>query len=245
MPNWVRNVVTVSKDTMNKIKEKYFTDGILDFNKVIPMPKTLNLTDGSVTENAIYYAFLQKDKEKQAEIINILSKKEEFIYENYWEMIKHYKHNGNFKDIYQYAKRFIPDEEARKLNITSLEELGDTYINNIKEYGSPTWYDWCSEKWGTKWGVSKFSCNETTMIFDTAWATPEPIFERISKEFPNNLIEVKYADECYANYNNGILKFKNGLEDVKDELDEEFAESVWNERFDSEVTKDIVDEMFD
>ena len=83
------------------------------------------------------------------------------------------------------------------------------------------------------------------MIFDTAWATPEPIFERISKEFPNNLIEVKYADECYANYNNGILKFKNGLEDVKDELDEEFAESVWNERFDSEVTKDIVDEMFD
>ncbi len=246
MPNWVRNVVTVSEDTMNKIKEKYFTNGILDFNKIIPMPKTLNLTDGSITEEAIYYAFLQKDKGKQDEIIKILSEKKEFMYDNYWDKLKEYNANGNFQDVYQKAKRFIPDEEEKKLNITSLEELGDTYINNIKEYGSTTWYDWCIEKWGTKWGVAEFSHNETTMIFDTAWATPEPIFEKMSKDFPNNLIEVKYADECYANYNNGILTFKNGLEDSKEELDEEFAAEVWSKKIENkEEQKDITDEMFD
>lgn len=228
MPNWVRNVVTVSEDTMNKIKEKYFTNGILDFNKIIPMPKTLNLTDGSITEEAIYYAFLQKDKGKQDEIIKILSEKKEFMYDNYWDKLKEYNANGNFQEVYQKAKRFIADEEASKLNITSLEQLGDTYINNIKEYGSPTWYDWCVENWGTKWGVAGFSYNETTMIFDTAWVTPEPIFEKMSKELPNDLIEVKYADECYANYNNGILTFKNGLEDSKEELDEDFAAEVWS-----------------
>ncbi|WP_300924923.1 hypothetical protein [uncultured Clostridium sp.] len=246
MPNWVRNVVTVSKDTMNKIKEKYFENGILDFNKIIPIPKTLELTEGSITDVAIYYALLQKNENKQYEIIKALSKKEDYIYNNYWNKIKHYKSNGDFKDIYQKAKKFIPDEEARKLNITSLEQLGDTYINNIIKYGSTTWYDWCIENWGTKWGVSEFSCNETTMIFDTAWATPEPIFEKISKELPNALIEVQYADECYSNYNNGILILKDGLEDHKEELDEDFAAEVWSKIIkDEREQKDITDEMFD
>lgn len=44
MPNWVKNIVRTSEDTMKNIKEKYFTDGILDFNKIIPMPKSLELT---------------------------------------------------------------------------------------------------------------------------------------------------------------------------------------------------------
>ena len=83
MPNWVRNVVTVSKDTMNKIKEKYFENGILDFNKIIPIPKTLELTEGSITDVAIYYALLQKNENKQYEIIKALSKKEDYIYNNY------------------------------------------------------------------------------------------------------------------------------------------------------------------
>lgn len=245
MPNWVRNVVKVSEDTMNKIKEKYFTDGKLDFNKVIPMPKTLDLTDGSITEYAIYYAFLQKDREKQREIIDILSKKEEYMYENYWDKIRNYRDRGDFKDIEQYAKGFIPNDEARKLNIFSLEKLGDTYINNVKEYGSPTWYDWCCDNWGTKWGACRFSCDKTTMIFDTAWATPEPIFERISKEFPDNLIELKYADECYGNENNGILLFNNGLESEKIKTSRKFYNSVWCESIENEIDKDIADEMFD
>lgn len=29
MPNYVKNIVTVSEETMNKIKEKYFKGGIL------------------------------------------------------------------------------------------------------------------------------------------------------------------------------------------------------------------------
>ena len=79
------------------------------------------------------------------------------------------------------------------------------------QYGCTSWYNWRIENWGTKWGVSEFSCNRTTMIFETAWATPEPIFEKLSEEFPNDYIEVKYADECYSNYNNGQIIYKEGL----------------------------------
>ena len=71
MPNWVKNVVTVSEDTMNKIKEKYFVNGELDFNKIIPMPKSLELVEGSITEQSIYYSILKKDEEKRKEIIEL------------------------------------------------------------------------------------------------------------------------------------------------------------------------------
>ena len=147
------------------------------------------------------------------------------------------------KDIERYAKDYVPDDIAKSLGIDSLEKLGDTYINNIKQYGHASWYEWCIEKWGTKWAVSRFSCDKTTMIFETAWSTPEPIFEKLSEEFPDDYIELKYADECYSNYNNGQLTFKDGLIDANMELDEDFAVEVWDEEIE-EGEKDITDDMF-
>lgn len=234
MPNWVRNVVTVSEDTMNKIKEKYFTEGALDFEKICPMPKTLNLEEGSITERAIYYAITQKNEEKRNEIFNLLNKTESILDKSYWAKLKRYIDSGKFNNIEEYAKKYEPDDLAIELGINTFEELGDTYINNIKQYGHVSWYDWCIENWGTKWGVIRFSCDKNTMIFDTAWSTPEPIFEKLSKEFPDDYIELKYADECYSNYNNGQLTFKNGLLGESIELDEDFAAEVWNETLDNE-----------
>lgn len=245
MPNWVKNIVTVSEDTMNKIKEKYFTDGVLEFNKVIPMPKTLELTDGSITNIAIYYAYICKDGENKKKIENILKDATTFSYKNYWEEIQRYKELGHFNNIYKEANEYEPDEEARQLNLNTLEELGDMYIHNIKEYGVTTWYNWCVDNWGTKWEPDDFACNKTTMIFCTAWATPEPIFEKLSEEFPNEYIEVKYADECYSNYNNGMMSYKNGIENYETELDEDFAAEVWDEEIIKEDEKDITDEMLD
>ena len=234
MPNWVRNVVTVSEDTMNKIKEKYFTEGVLDFEKINPMPKTLNLEEGSITERAIYYSFLQKKEEEKDEIINLLSKTEAILDKNYWAKLKRYIEAGRFENIEKYAKDYKPDAFALELGINTFEELGDTYINNIRQYGHISWYDWCVENWGTKWGVSRFSCDKNTMIFETAWSTPEPIFEKLSEEFPDDYIDLKYADECYSNYNNGQLIFKDGLIDANIELDEDFAAEVWDEFLENE-----------
>ena len=64
---------------MTKIKEKYFENGILDFNKIIPMPKTLNLTSGGITEIAVFYALCQKDSNTQKEICELLKNKEEYM----------------------------------------------------------------------------------------------------------------------------------------------------------------------
>ena len=168
MPNWVKNIVRTSDETMQKIKEKYFTEGSLDFNKIIPMPKSLQLTRGSITDMAIFYAFMKKDSKEQLEIAEILKNKEDFIYGNYLNKIKHYYDLGHFKNIEESAKKYFPEDVARELNIKTLEELGDAYISNIKNYDSDTWYDWSIENWGTKWNSSRCSYDNNTIIFETA-----------------------------------------------------------------------------
>lgn len=246
MPNWVKNIVRTSEETMTKIKEKYFTNGVLDFNKIIPMPKTLELTEGSITEAAIFYSFTKKDERERKEIVELLKNKDETFYKNYWDKLKHYYDLGHFKDIEQKARTYIPEDIAKELNIKTLEELGDTYIKNIKDYGSTTWYDWCVENWGTKWDASRCKSDQNTIIFETAWATPEPIFEKLSEEFPNDVIQVEYADECYSNNNNGKLYYQYGICFDSIELGENFATEVWDEEIENnESEKDITDEMFD
>lgn len=72
MPNYVKNIVTVSEETMNKIKEKYFKMGILSFEKIIPMPKRLHLIDGYITDASIYYTWSKKSEIERKEITKIL-----------------------------------------------------------------------------------------------------------------------------------------------------------------------------
>lgn len=242
MPNWVKNIVTVSKSTMLEIKEKYFTDGELDFNKIIPMPSSLDLTEGSITDASIFYAYSRKDKKTQEKIKEILENINDDYYGDYWKKINNFNNDNYIRKVENIAKSFDPKKDAEGLNINTLEELGDIYLKNIEDYGAATWYDWRIKNWGTKWEVSRFICNDTTMIFETAWSTPEPIFYKLSKKFPDAIIEVRFADECFSNYNNGYIKYNNGIIENKYELDEDFSAKVWNEELES---KDITDEMFD
>ncbi len=81
------------------------------------------------------------------------------------------------------------------------------------------------------------------MIFETAWSIPEPIFKKLSEEFPNDFIEIEFADEDVYSDNNGKIIYQDGLATISSNLGEEFAMEIWNKKLDNE--KDIVDEMFD
>ncbi len=244
MPNYVKNIVTVSEETMNKIKEKYFKGGILSFDKIILMPKRLNLVDGSITDASIFYSWSKKSEIEKQNICKILKNYKVDFYPNYWEKIKECQKRGHFKDINKYAKNYKVSDVEKELDIHNLEELGDAYINNIKQYGYVTWYEWSINNWGTKWDVYEdFKCNERTMIFETAWSIPEPIFKKLSEEFPNDFIEIEFADEDVYSDNNGKIIYQDGLATISSNLGEEFTMEIWNKKLDNE--KDIVDEMFD
>ena len=63
------------------------------------------------------------------------------------------------------------------------------------EEGIPNWYDWQTENWGTKWNAYSQELIEQDncmlkLQFDTAWAPPIPIVERLAE-----ILRKKYPDE--------------------------------------------------
>ena len=68
----------------------------------------------------------------------------------------------------------------------------------------------------------------------------------MSEEFPKDIIEVDYADECYSNGNNGKLFYQGGECVNALELGEDFAAEVWDEELENNKSDiDITDELFD
>lgn len=49
-------------------------------------------------------------------------------------------------------------------------QLGASYLENRKKYGYPTWYEWSTATWGTKWNAYHQDFEEPNILwFDTAW----------------------------------------------------------------------------
>lgn len=88
---------------------------------------------------------------------------------------------------------------------------GDLGSDEMKKYGDKNWYDWSIKHWGTKWNACDFIDNPqeygADIIFNTAWDTPEPIFQTLWNMFPDAHFVVKYADEDIG-CNCGIFDFK-------------------------------------
>ena len=59
-------------------------------------------------------------------------------------------------------------------------------------------YNWCVNNWGTKWDAGTAHRVETpgslTYYFNTAWAPPEPVIERLSELFPKATIRHAYDE---------------------------------------------------
>lgn len=88
---------------------------------------------------------------------------------------------------------------------------GPLGLDEEKEYGEKNWYDWSRQYWGTKWNAqSTGSLNsECGVRFDTAWSMPKPIYQELSRRFPDMSFCVLFADEDFGS-NCGIVEYKNG-----------------------------------
>ena len=85
------------------------------------------------------------------------------------------------------------------------------------------WYHWHINEWGTKWN----SCygridDDDTIYFETAWGAPDPIFEKLSKMYPDRDIDISIDYEMCSDHWEGT--YKDGKL-VRDEL----TENAWEE----------------
>ena len=136
-------------------------------------------------------------------------------------------HRLDFQKIHPYppeldivAGRSGADDSPEQIALVAAEE------SNLKKYGYKNWYDWCVNNWGTKWNAG--GDNDAMQVdydedqgdqgialfqFDTAWAPPLGVLEKLMDTHPELSIECRYhepgvgfmgvwtdgQDRCYDN----------------------------------------------
>lgn len=181
MPNWVRNKVRMK----GIAKQPLFTTGEdgkqhFDFNKLIPMPKELDMVSGSPEKDAI------------CELILSLAAKRFLPIDV----------NGE-----SYRNR---NEDQTPEKKQELLENGLQYASNLVKYGATTWYDWCCQNWGTKWNACEtVIISDDEIQFDTAWSNPEPIIRALADRYQEAEIEHIWADEDQGS-NTGFREWAYG-----------------------------------
>jgi hypothetical protein len=118
-------------------------------------------------------------------------------------------------------------------------ELERKTQENIAKYGAGNWYDFCVNKWGTKWDISIGSeCDRDddglgfNGSFDSAWSPPMGIVqELVDRGFevtlyyyePGMAYVGKYEDGCDDFYEYGGENSQTVRSAIGDELDDMFG----------------------
>lgn len=185
MPNHVINIVTFSGDEkkiaemLAAIQNDEHGLGTIDFNKIIPMPESLNITAGSQTSKGLEYykgfvdVYTLMGTRKGLDLLNIPEESEK---------------------VFLRARTDIDEDTFN---------LGKAAFKNQLQYGATTWYDWCINNWGTKWNAygydeytpTEVDTKDATITFQTAWSAPHPILAKLAEMYPELSFEHTWADE--------------------------------------------------
>lgn len=214
MPNHIQNRLTFIgtsaevKKIMNAIASK--DEGgkavQIDFNKIIPMPESLNLQIHSGIETWVKICTGQIDF---SPLFKGLPSSPSDLFKNgdyktlsnsmaastAMECITGQKDGGNVKDF---------SDEDFDMFIKALK--------NVRAYGFVSWYEWALKNWGTKWnayGQNDERNTNNTIYFETAWSCPLELICHLSRLFPKIQIDIAYADEDSGS-NTGKISFKDG-----------------------------------
>lgn len=192
MPNYVKNIVRFGKNVpQERIDELFGTilstrdpkggDPVkpwFDFDALIPMPEALNIDSGSDNETGILLYQLT-----QAKLPDSI---------NGDRLAAYMRRNGLSLETPGSIPAFLATKDGKRLH-----DLGRRCVENLRLYGAPTWYEWRSEHWGTKWNScnSQIDAADRTVSFSTAWAAPMPIAEALVERFPDVGFAWTYASE--------------------------------------------------
>lgn len=219
MPNWVMNKITCTN--MSKLTDLLINEeGNVDFNKLIPRPKDLDIDAGYGDYSNIKYRGLHSEKDV-CELVII-----EGFKECYNKKITQEKFVGKIMEDELVVKAIRKLKNFPEASISHIRTYIAGYFN-LKRYGSVNWYDWDLHNWGTKWNANETVVDSDVIEFQTAWSAPSPIYLKLSKELPDEVIEVNYADEDIGS-NCGVLRYKDGeVEKVDIDNPTKFACDVW------------------
>lgn len=217
MPNHVTNILHFSGEQkeidrlMHYVQVKNEAYGSFDFNKVIPMPDSLNVESGGSQYDAldVYFSAINPDNEDMG--VEKVSKE---TFDKYLKMamtgrrfaFREINAKLTYEKVCELSKVFFKEADSGHRDYYVIKDdiflLGKTVFENIREYGCADWYSWSCDKWGTKWNAYDYveqdpgSCE---IRFNTAWSAPHPVIQKLSRMFPLVGIHHEWADEDFGN----------------------------------------------
>ncbi len=211
MPNWVRNKITIHAKNYKKIIEEITGDeDNLDFNKVVPRSKDLDVVSGTISNKCVKI-YLDSISECPRETLNKYLEAYKTQYkEEFKEFMNADEHNKLMEELLN-DKDFITKEPTFKTK-ADVYAYGKRNLDNVIEYGHANWYDWNIANWGTKWNADNTMINGKEIDFETAWDPPLAFVEALSKKYPEATFHLDFADEQICVYcgecdmENGNLK---------------------------------------
>lgn len=215
MPNYVTNVVTLIgseediKDFFEKIKNDEQGIGTIDFNKIIPMPKDLEIESGSntMTGSKMVNEYLSDKMFFEKNPHPSLEQELKWLKDYRDYVISHYDQDIEVAEP-EVKEKLTEDKEM----FEKQWDLGVKAKINTETYGYPTWYEWAINNWGTKWGACGYEHGriaDNKFVFQTAWNPPHPIMTKLSEMFPTIRFIHDWADEDFGQ-NCGTRDMKNG-----------------------------------
>lgn len=181
MPNHITNILRICAYSF-KGAEKTMVDDVLaaikseervfDFNRIIPMPPELDIESGGKTMMALA---LHDDARAASELPLFQMRNPEL---------------RTIEELRAHLRTQHPD----------LDDFAAKVRSNLDKYGATDWYGWCPEKWGTKWnayqGIAGKTDDHTAIVhFETAWAPPMPVLDKLAAMFPAVDFRLIWCDE--------------------------------------------------
>ena len=91
----------------------------------------------------------------------------------------------------KYANGEMTADEYNE-RVSEVERLSAAYASNRAKYGYKDWYDWCCDKWGSKWGdydtiylEEMETPNLRAYRYTTAWSPITEAIRKFARKFPN------------------------------------------------------------
>lgn len=227
MPSWTVNTIEFdSEETCDKARELMQSSRSgFDFEKIKPMPSELNVEAGGRTNQAIVYYLTDGGKNADVDISD-----------KYFDELM----SSSVKSELAQAKRVVKSDPEMD---EKFRQLGEIYVSNVDNYGSPHWYDWCNKNWGCKWNASDVTWDDTSVEFYTPWDPPIPVLEELSRKL-DKPFSFAFDQEGEGVYMTSVTPTDGFIRDCKYMSADEYY-NVAEYEVDSETARELVkNEMY-
>ena len=230
-----------NNDILDKIRKNYTTNGVLDFNKIIPMPDSIKLTTSPVYNESCVFVLARSNRELEnldknlndfVESLNLnTTPKPEIIDDIKHTVNKAYYDRPNLARI---EENILKDDNFKKYCLKNnllpnRENYGKQILENFLKYETRDWYEWTFRYWGaycntkaTDWeyGDSKI---QPYFEYETQWGLASNTTRILSEILNTSLISI-FTSETFAK-ESGIVQFTKGCLDFYKKFEDESLEA--------------------